>query len=83
VQQGQQLKKELFPVVVSPISGQLNLLQKLKGENEDQNTGIAIVRRAIEEPLRIIVENAGMEGSIVIQRVKEGKGRFWLQCIYR
>ncbi len=51
-------------------------LDKLTGENEDQNTGIAIVRRAIEEPLRLIVENAGMEGSIVIQRVKEGKDDF-------
>lgn len=48
-------------------------LAKLKGDNEDQNTGIAIVRRAIEEPLRMIVENAGQEGSIIIQRVKEGK----------
>jgi len=51
-------------------------LVDLKGENEDQNTGIAIVRRAIEEPLRIIVENSGMEGSIVVQRIKEGKGDF-------
>jgi chaperonin GroEL len=51
-------------------------LAKLKGENEDQNTGIAIVRRAIEEPLRMIVENAGMEGSIVVQRIKEGKDDF-------
>ena len=51
-------------------------LAKLKGENEDQTTGIAIVRRAIEEPLRMIVENAGQEGSIVVQRVKEGKDDF-------
>jgi chaperonin GroEL len=51
-------------------------LVNLKGDNEDQNTGIAIVRRAIEEPLRIIVENSGLEGSIVIQKVKEGKGDF-------
>ena len=51
-------------------------LEKLTGSNEDENTGIAIVRRAIEEPLRMIVENAGMEGSIVIQRVKEGKDDF-------
>ena len=48
-------------------------LEKLKGANEDENTGIAIVKRAIEEPLRMIVENAGIEGSIVVQKVKEGK----------
>ncbi len=54
----------------------IDSLAKLKGQNEDQNTGIAIVRRAIEEPLRMIVENAGQEGSIVIQRVKEGKADF-------
>jgi chaperonin GroEL len=54
----------------------IEALAKLKGENEDQNTGIAIVRRAIEEPLRMIVENAGMEGSIVVQRIKEGKDDF-------
>jgi chaperonin GroEL len=54
----------------------IDALAKLKGENFDQNTGIAIVRRAIEEPLRIIVENAGMEGSIVVQKIKEGKDDF-------
>jgi chaperonin GroEL len=48
-------------------------LENLKGENEDENTGISIVSRAIEEPLRMIVSNAGIEGSIVIQKVKEGK----------
>ncbi|MDR2064728.1 MAG: chaperonin GroEL [Prevotellaceae bacterium] len=51
-------------------------LENLKGENEDENTGIQIVKRAIEEPLRIIAENAGVEGSIAIQKVKEGKGSF-------
>ena len=51
-------------------------LAGLTGENEDQNTGIAIVRRAIEEPVRMIVENAGMEGSIVVQKIKEGKDDF-------
>jgi len=51
-------------------------LKKLKGENEDEVTGIAIIARAIEEPLRTIVENAGVEGSIVIQKVKEGKVDF-------
>jgi chaperonin GroEL len=48
----------------------------MKGENEDETTGIAIIRRALEEPLRQIVENAGMEGSVVVNRVKEGKDDF-------
>ena len=48
-------------------------LDKLKGSNEDENTGIQIVRRAIEEPLRQICANCGIEGSIVVQKVKEGK----------
>ncbi|MES2566127.1 MAG: chaperonin GroEL [Bacteroidota bacterium] len=48
-------------------------LEKLKGVNEDENTGIQIVRRAIEEPLRQICANCGIEGSIVVQKVKEGK----------
>jgi chaperonin GroEL len=47
-------------------------LAKVKGANEDESTGIAIVRRALEEPLRTIVSNAGIEGSIVVQKVKEG-----------
>jgi chaperonin GroEL len=51
-------------------------VDKLKGENDDETTGIAIVRRAIEEPLRQIAENAGVEGSIVVLKVKEGKGDF-------
>ncbi|HET6243255.1 MAG: chaperonin GroEL [Bacteroidetes bacterium] len=51
-------------------------LEKIKGINEDETTGIAIVKRAIEEPLRQIVANAGGEGSIVVQKVKEGKGDF-------
>jgi chaperonin GroEL len=51
-------------------------IDKLKGENDDETTGIAIVRRAIEEPLRQISENAGVEGSVVVQKVKEGKGDF-------
>ena len=54
----------------------IETLTKLKGDNEDENTGIAIVARAIEEPLRRIVENAGIEGSIVVQKVKDGKGDF-------
>ena len=51
-------------------------LDKLKGGNEDETTGISIVKRALEEPLRQIVANAGIEGSIVVQKVKEGKGDY-------
>ena len=51
-------------------------LEKLKGENEDETTGIHIVKRAIEEPLRQIVANAGGEGSVVVNKVKEGKGAY-------
>ncbi|HAP00428.1 MAG TPA: chaperonin GroEL, partial [Bacteroidetes bacterium] len=51
-------------------------LEKLKSSNEDEATGIQIVKRAIEEPLRQISANAGIEGSIVVQKVKEGKGDF-------
>ena len=51
-------------------------LAKLKGENEDETTGINIVARAIEEPIRTIAENAGKEGSVIVQKVKEGTGDF-------
>ncbi len=51
-------------------------LEKLKGANEDEATGIQIVKRAIEEPLRQIVINSGIEGSIVVQKIREGKGDF-------
>jgi chaperonin GroEL len=51
-------------------------LDKLKGANEDETTGVAIVKRALEEPIRQIVVNSGIEGSIVVQKVKEGKGDF-------
>lgn len=51
-------------------------LTNLKGDNEDQTTGINIVRLALESPLRTIVVNAGQEGSVVIQKVREGKGDF-------
>ena len=51
-------------------------IDKLVGENEDETTGVAIVKRALEEPLRQIVQNAGMEGSIVVQKVREGKDDF-------
>ncbi len=48
-------------------------LEDMKGSNDDETTGINIVKRAIEEPLRQIVENAGLEGSVIVQKVKEGK----------
>jgi chaperonin GroEL len=51
-------------------------LSKLKGDNEDENTGIHIVARAIEEPLRQIAENAGVDGSVIVQKIKEGKADF-------
>jgi len=54
----------------------IEALKDLKGDNEDQNTGIAIIKRALEEPLRQIIANAGEEGSVVVQRVKDGKGSF-------
>jgi chaperonin GroEL len=54
----------------------LEALEGLKGVNEDETTGIAIIRKALEEPLRQIVANAGGEPSVVIQKVKEGKGDF-------
>lgn len=49
------------------------LLEGLKGDNEDEDTGITIVKRALEEPLRQIVANAGLEGSVIVQKVREGK----------
>ena len=52
------------------------VLKGLKGENEDENTGIHIVARALEEPLRQIAENAGVEGSVIIQKIREGKDDF-------
>jgi len=54
----------------------IEALETLKGINEDENTGIAIVKRAIEEPLRQIVANAGGEGAVIVQKVKEGKDDF-------
>lgn len=51
-------------------------LANLKGENDDENIGIGIVKRALEEPLRQIVENAGHEGSVIVQKVREGKDDF-------
>jgi chaperonin GroEL len=54
----------------------IEALEGMKGLNDDETTGIAIVKRAVEEPLRQICENAGIEGSIVVQKVKEGTGDF-------
>ena len=51
-------------------------LETLQGDNDDENTGIQIVKRAIEEPLRQIVANAGLEGAIIVQKVKDGAGDF-------
>lgn len=51
-------------------------LENLKGANEDETTGIQIVKRAVEEPLRQIIENAGDEGAVIVQKVKEGKDDF-------
>ena len=52
------------------------VLKGLKGENDDENTGIHIVERALEEPLRQIAANAGAEGSVIIQKIREGKDDF-------
>jgi chaperonin GroEL len=54
----------------------IDSIAKLKGANDDENTGIAIVRRALEEPMRQIVANCGLEGSIIIQKVREGKADY-------
>jgi chaperonin GroEL len=54
----------------------LDKIAKLKGENDDENTGVAIVRRALEEPLRQIVENSGLESSVVVKTIKDGKEDF-------
>lgn len=54
----------------------LPAIEQLKGDNDDENTGIAIIRRAIEEPMRMIVDNAGLEGAVILQKVKDGEGDF-------
>jgi len=54
----------------------INSIEKLSGTNDDETTGIAIIKRALEEPLRQIVVNSGNEGSIVVQKVREGKDDF-------
>jgi len=52
------------------------VLEKLQGANDDENTGIALVQRSIEEPLRQIIANAGGEGAVIVQKVREGKDDF-------
>ena len=54
----------------------IDTLEGMKGENADETTGVEIIKRAIEEPLRQIVANAGKEGAVVVQKVREGKGDF-------
>jgi len=54
----------------------IEALEGMKGDNEDETTGVEIIKRAIEEPLRQIVANAGKEGAVVVQKVKEGKNDF-------
>jgi chaperonin GroEL len=51
-------------------------VEKMKGDNDDETTGMMIIKRALEEPLRQIVENAGLDGAVVLQKVKEGKDDF-------
>ena len=54
----------------------IDVLEGMKGDNADETTGVEIIKRAIEEPLRQIVANAGKEGAVVVQKVREGKGDF-------
>ncbi len=61
---------------VAYIRSVMSLDAKVKGQIEDEQTGMAIVRRALEEPIRTLTSNAGIDGSIVIQKIKEGKGDF-------
>jgi chaperonin GroEL len=58
-----------------------NALDKVKGDNEDQKIGVEIIKKAIEAPLRQIVENAGIEGSVVINKIKEGKDDFGFNAL--
>ena len=59
----------------------LDALEGLQGDNADETTGIDIIKRAIEEPLRQIVANAGKEGAVVVQKVREGKADFGYRCL--
>ena len=54
----------------------IEAIRNMKGDNEDETTGICIIKRALEEPMRQIVENAGLEGSVIVDRVKKGKKDF-------
>ena len=54
----------------------ISVLDNVEGENPDQTTGIKIIKKALEEPLKQIVNNAGLDGSVVLQKVKEGKDDF-------
>ena len=54
----------------------IDVIEDMKGDNADETTGVEIIKRAIEEPLRQIVANAGKEGAVVVQKVREGKGDF-------
>jgi len=54
----------------------IEALEGLEGDNDDETTGILIIKRAIEEPMRQIVSNAGVEGAVIVQKVKEGKGDY-------
>ena len=69
-------KKDRVDDALAATRAAVEALEKLKGENEDETTGIQIVKRAIEEPLRQIVSNAGGEGSVVVAKVKNGKGAY-------
>jgi chaperonin GroEL len=71
------LKKVLYLVVVLLTLELLEALDaKVKGQIADEQTGMAIVRRALEEPIRCLTANAGIDGSIVVQKIKEGKADF-------
>jgi chaperonin GroEL len=54
----------------------IDALEGFEGDNDDETTGILIIKRAIEEPMRQIVSNAGVEGAVIVQKVKEGKGDY-------
>ena len=69
------IEEGFIPVEVAYIRA-IEDLKNIKPANQDEATGIAIIARAIEEPLRMIVENAGQEGSVVVQKVREGKADF-------
>ena len=65
-------------VVVLLLIRARNVLDKIKATNDDELTGIQIISRALEAPVRTIVANAGGEGSVVVAKIIEGKDGFWL-----